>query len=203
MEHGTRGLTLIEVVITVAVLGIVSVAGLMFINSAYEAQRVIFQEAQAASEARRGLKAMIAEIREARPGDDGSYILQIANDQELTFFSDADRDGQTERIRYYMSGVNLMRGVIQPQATGLMYPVSQEQSTIIAQFVRNGEAALFIYYNGDWPADTVNNPLPAPARLSDTKLIHLHLVVDVEPFRAPVNYDLQGDVQIRNLKTNL
>lgn len=203
MEHGTRGLTLIEVVITVAVLGLVSVTGLMFINSAYEAQRVIFQEAQAASEARRGLKAMIAEMREARPGDDGSYILQTANDQELAFFSDADRDGQTERIRYYLNGLNLMRGVIPPQATAPTYPQSQEQSAVIAQFVRNGASALFIYYNGDWPADATNNPLPAPARLSDTKLIHLHLVVDIEPFRAPVNYDLQGDVQIRNLKTNL
>lgn len=194
---------MIELVITVALFAIISAAGLLFIRGAYEAQRFSLEDARAINEARRGLKVMLAELREARHGDDGSYILAKVDDQEIIFFSDIDKDGGIERVRYYLSGSNLMRGIIEPQAANPVYPPALEQASAISQFVHNGATPIFTYYNGDWPGDTLNNPLPTPARLTDTKLIRLQLKINQDPTRAPVDYVLTGSVQIRNLKTNL
>lgn len=198
-----QGFTLVETIITVAVFALVSVGMALFIRNAYTTQSYTIQQARAINEARRGLKVMLEEIRGAQNGDDGSYALAKADDQEIIFYSSVDGDNDVERVHYYLDGSNLMRGVIEPQATGQMYPASLETTTIISQFMSNGTTPIFTYYNGDWPGDTINNPLPAPARFTDTKLIRGHLQINVDPTHAPVSFTLEGAAQLRNLKTNL
>jgi hypothetical protein len=56
---------------------------------------------------------------------------------------------------------------------------------------------IFRYFDGN------NQELPAPSRLKDTKLMKVYLVINVDPNKPPVDFVLESNVQIRNLKTNL
>lgn len=96
------GFTLIEtlVAITVFILLLGGVSAL--ISSSYRNYHYILEQSLAVGEARRGIKTMVKEIREARIGDNGSYPISVAGDKEFVFFSDIDKDGATEKVRYFL-----------------------------------------------------------------------------------------------------
>jgi prepilin-type N-terminal cleavage/methylation domain-containing protein len=324
-----KGFTLIETIIVIAVFVFALGAVVGFIIMGYRGQAYSMEQSQAVEEARRGVETMIKEIREARMGDDGSYILEKAEDYEIIFYSDIDNDGETERVRYFIyesnsltdecvtfanggscnvdfpnfssaaiesaqvevcvegdlnggneyvevfadgiyldtlchggceqcpgiwegcatldvtsqaadgsisfiadgssavgsggggfcdwqeenhslkarfvfswtetslgQNVVLQKGVINPTDHPISYPPEQEIITTLSRHITN-QLPLFRYFDGD------NQELAAPARLEDTKLMRVYLVINVNPEKAPQDFELESNVQIRNLKTNL
>lgn len=189
---------------TISVFTFALAALSILILASYRAYNYNFQQVAAINEARRGVETMVKEIREARYGDDGSYPIKEAGDFYFIFFSDIDSDNAIERVRYFLDGSDFKKGVIEPTGNPPQYVLDNETVSILSSSVRNGTSTkFFTYYNGDWPADKVNNPLSTLTRLTDTKLMHVYLIVNVDPSRPPDNFVLESDVQIRNLKTNL
>jgi len=327
-----NGFTLIEVLVTMSVFVIAMGAITSFVITSYRTQSYILQQSLAINEARKGVEVMVKELREAKMGDDGSYIIEKAEDYEIIFYSDIDKDGETEKIRYfiyqsdslisdqddcvsYVQGgscnidfleftdnpiesaqveicaegdldngneyvdiyadgsylnkickngcgqcanqwqgcttfdvtneatngsisfmadgssavgswgggfcdweqnnhsmkarfnfswteidtseiIILRKGVTQPTGYPIKYPEENEDVTILSQYIRN-QLPVFKYFDGD------GNELEAPARLEDTKLMKVHLIININPERAPGDFELESNVQIRNLKTNL
>jgi hypothetical protein len=162
-----------------------------------------FEENQSINMAQTGLTTMIREIREARIGDNGAYAIEQTNDNSFVFFSDVTNDGRSDRVRYFVSGTNLQKGVTEPTVVPVQYPAANEKiSTIISNF-DNGGKPLFTYYNGDWPADTSNNPLPQSQRLLQTRYISVYVRVNISTNFAAQPFELTSGVQIRSLKSNL
>lgn len=174
-----------------------------FVIYVYRAYGYNFEQVAAINEARKGIETMVKEIREARYADDGSYPLEEAGNFQFIFYSDIDKDSNIERVRYFLDGTNFKKGVVEPSGDPLQYVLSSEVVDVLSAYVRNGTTPVFTYYNGDWPIDTVNNPLPTLTRLTETKLMHVYLKINVDPNRPPENFELESDIQIRNLKTNL
>lgn len=327
-----HGFTLIEMLVALAVLTVALGATTVFITTIYRSQGYILQQGIAINEARQGIETMVKELREARMGDDGSYLIEKAEDYEIIFYSDIDKDGDIEKIRYFVyqssslvsdqddcvsysqggscsvnfdnftsqpietaqvevcaegdlnssneyvdisangsylgkicqsgcdqcagqwqgcasfdvtdlaadgsisfiadgsskvgsdgggfcdwgqdnhslkarfdfswtetdmsQNVILRKGVINPTIYPVTYPSENEEVTILSQYIRN-QLPVFRYFDGN------GNELPAPARLEDTKLIRVHLIVNINPQRAPQDFELESSVQIRNLKTDL
>jgi prepilin-type N-terminal cleavage/methylation domain-containing protein len=191
-----KGFTLIEMLITIFIflLAIGAIFGIA--SHLYKTNDYIFQQSQAIGEARRGIETMVKEIREAREGDDGSYIIEEAQDFEFIFYSDIDNDQETERVRYFLDGSDFKKGVIEPEGWPIKYPSQKEKIIVLSAYVRN-QPPIFHYYDGD------GNELSPPSRLKDTKLMKLNLVINVDPNRPPQDFTLESQVQIRNLKTNL
>ncbi len=100
-----KGFTLIETLVAIVVftISLGAVSGL--IVTSYRHYENVWQQALATNEARTGVEVMIKQIREARPGDDGSYPIVLAGDKEFSFFSDIDEDGETEKVRYFLGSV--------------------------------------------------------------------------------------------------
>jgi prepilin-type N-terminal cleavage/methylation domain-containing protein len=101
-----KGFTLVETLITILIFALVMGAVSGLVVMAYRAQSYTWEQSIATDEARRGIETMIKEIREARPGDDGSFSIERADDKEFVFYSDIDKDGATERVRYFLGTVN-------------------------------------------------------------------------------------------------
>jgi len=191
-----KGFTLVEMMIAIFIF----VLGMGAITSVtanlYGTYSYLFQQSIAIGEARRGMEAMIKEIRSAENGQDGAYVIATANDYIFTFYSDINGDGLTERVRYFIDGINLKKGVIRPTAYPYQYLSQDEKISIITSYIRN-QPPIFHYYNGQ------GTELPAPARLKDTKMMMIYIVVNVDPLRPPSDFKLESYVQLRNLKTNL
>jgi prepilin-type N-terminal cleavage/methylation domain-containing protein len=198
-----KGFSLIEVIVTVSIFAMALVLLTVMIINIYRVYGFNFKQNTAINEARKGIEVMVKEIRGARYGEDGSYPVKEAGNSQFIFYSDINRDSRIERVRYFLEGTNLKKGVIVPTGDPPQYVLSNEKITILSAYVRNATTPVFIYYNGDWPTDTIHNPLPTLTRLTETKLMHVYLQVNVDPNRPPNNFQLESDVQIRNLKTNL
>jgi len=97
-----RGLTLIETLVALVIFMISMGAVVGFTVNIYRSYSYTFAQARAVNEARKGIQTMVKELREANMGDDGSYILEKADDYEIIFYSDVDKDDKTERVRYFI-----------------------------------------------------------------------------------------------------
>lgn len=198
-----KGFSLIEALSTIAIFTLILGGLLGVITGAYRAYYYTFQQAQAISEGKQGIETMMKEIREAKSGDDGSYVIEKADDFEFVFYGNIDNDEATERIRYFIDGTDFKKGVINPNSSPPLYitdpddPDYSEQIIILSKYVRN-VPPIFHYFDGE-----MQELLPVPARLKDTKLLRLYLVINVDPNQPPQDFMLESDVQLRNLKANL
>jgi len=193
----SSGFTLIETIIMIVVFVIIIVALFSGIVRGLNAYRYSYEQAYAVDEARRGIEVMIKEIKNARPGDDGSYPLKKVNDFEFIFFADIDSDNQVEQVRYYLEGTDFKKGVINPSGSPIGYLSQNEEITVLSKYVRN-PPPVFRYFNGNG-----DELIESAVRLSDTKMMRVTLVINIDPNRPPVEFRLESDIQLRNLKTNL
>ena len=197
-----RAFTLLESLVAIAIFALAIGGLMMFILGSYESYYFSFHQVEAVSEAKRGIETMVKEAREAKQGDDGSYVIEKAEDYEFIFFSDIDKDGETERVRYFVEGSDFKKGVINPTGGSPEYitdpsdPNYEEKIVIISKYVCN-EPPIFHYFDKDF------QEIPAPARLKDTKLMTVYLVINVDPSQPPQDFVLESSVQLRNLKEEI
>ncbi|MDP3004262.1 MAG: hypothetical protein Q8N43_02030, partial [Candidatus Azambacteria bacterium] len=139
-------------------------------------------------------------------------VLNQAGDNSITFLADAtskvDPSCNWEEPNHAMKAQfelnwteeivgaehELRKGVIEPTSSPVKYLSDQEKVTVLSSYVRNAPP-IFEYFDKDG-----NKILDYPARLIDTKLIKVFLVVDVEEERQPPPYELESSVRLRNLK---
>lgn len=202
-KRDSSGFTLIELLVVIVLMSILAGAllSLQFILS--QNQVTVWRSYISVNEANSNVASLVREVRTARFGDNGAYPLGTAEDNELVFYSDIDFDGATERVRYFLVGTDISKGVTDPTSFPVSYPPGDEKIKVISENVRNLANPVFYYYNGDWPEDSVNNPLSTPASPSDIKLIRVNLRLNPNADEADKDYVLESYTQIRMLKENL
>ncbi|KKR30636.1 hypothetical protein A2715_00415 [Candidatus Woesebacteria bacterium RIFCSPHIGHO2_01_FULL_39_32] len=196
------GFTLIEVLITSSILVVLGGLVLTLIYITTRTRLSTFQNLMNVDQTNSQVSIMVRELRNIQTGDNAAYPLEKALDQEIIFYSDMDYDGETEKVRYTLSANQFVKGVIEPVGFPATYPSANEKVKILTEDVRNGIDPIFYYYNGDWPADTLNNPLAQPVRLSDTKLMKVYLKLNTEDDPSS-DFILESYTQLRILKENL
>lgn len=198
-----RGFTLVEILVTLFI--ILSIVGLISYLALYFSRNYSFsfEEQKSIAEAQQGVYTMIREIREARSGDDGSWALSETEDNNLVFYADVTNDGKPDKVRYFLDGEELRKGIIEPTQVPVTYPDANEVIRTIAYNVDNETHPLFTYYNGNWPGDSTTNPLSSFNRLLDTRYISVYLRININPETGAEPFELQSGVQIRSLKDNL
>jgi prepilin-type N-terminal cleavage/methylation domain-containing protein len=194
-----KGLTLIELLITISISGVIGLGlvSLQYILS--QNQIAITKSYKSVDSANFTVSNLIKEIRMARQSDNGAYLLSLAGNQEIIFYSDIDFDEKTEWVRYYLNGTDLIKEIIKPSGYPAIYDSLKKTSSVVTEGVRNGTTSIFYYYNQNWPYDTINNPLAADDRLSETKTIKIYLRANVEN-RPERDYVIESFSQIRSVK---
>lgn len=203
MKINNAGFTLVEATLTsmlIVALG-VGVAGLQYVLG--QSQLSAFNSYSQVDDSNFIVSGFVRDLRTARSGGNGAYALELADDNQIIFYSDVDFDGEVEKVRYFLeNSTTLSKGVIEPVGYPVTYPPANEFTKTISTDIKNQGTPLFTYYNGDWPTDTINNPLPTPANLLDTKLVRVSVVVNPTN-NTRTDYQVSSFVQIRTLKTNL
>ena len=189
-KKNLRAITLIESMVVIIVSTIIMGALIGFILYSYKVYGYSFQQVQAINEAQKGIGTMVREVREAKTGEDGSYLIEKAENFEFIFFSDIDQDLETERVRYYVQGNDLIKETIDSQGFPPQYS-SEPRTIFLSSCIRNS-LPIFRYY------DKEGNELASPARRKDTKMMQVYLEININPLRPPSSFLLNTGVQIRN-----
>jgi len=320
-----KSFTLIETLVTILIFSLIMGAVFASVTRIYKTHTYAWQQSTAIDEASRGIRIMVREIREAMSGDNGSYPIEKTGDKEFIFYSDIDKDGDIERVRYFLATVGsgtqtqecvtfadggscnvifsdflqgaitsaqvkvsiegdfgwnqeyaeiyadgeylgrvcqtgcldcagvwegdvifdiigqaadniiqftadatsqvdnscdwqepnhamkvrfeffwqeevienahqFKKGVINPIFSPIRYPLDQEEVSILSSYICNAPP-IFEYFDAEG-----NQIMDYPARLADTKLMKVFLVINVDPNRPPQNFELESYVQLRNLK---
>jgi prepilin-type N-terminal cleavage/methylation domain-containing protein len=322
-----NGFTLIETLVAIFVFALIMTLISGFIIFSYRTYGYINEQARAVDEARRGIETMIRDARGAKPGENGAYPIERADDKQFIFYSDIDNDGKTERVRYFLgtvsagnstqectissqggtcsvnfggfligelksaqirisatgdfdnsseyyavsadgislsnnicstncdhcsedwqgatvydvtsqasdgsivfladannsvhkqcpepsriyamkvkfelswseevigAGNELKKGIIEPMGDPAEYPLEQESINMVTSYIRN-DPPIFKYYD-----ENGEEILQLPTRLGNTKIMKVHLIINIDPNRSPNEFELESYVQLRNLKT--
>ena len=196
-----KGMSLVEMLVAISIFSM-AIAGftLLFARS-WKINSYTIEMGQSSFAASQGVNTLVSYLRKARQGDNGAYAIQSADDNELVVFSDYNKNGSTERLRFYLEDSQLKMGIANP--TGGIpktYPINDEEVRILAERIVNLEnEPIFYYYNKDYPGDIINNPVATPADVSEIKLVKIFLKINIDPNKAPDNIEMQSFVELRNL----
>ncbi len=143
------------------------------------------------------LLTLVAEVRSMGPGANGAYSIETATANTFTFYSDTEGDGSFERIRYFVDGTILKKGVIEP--TTLVpptYPAGSEAISEVVHYLTS--PSIFQYYDEGYPPEI--GPLPSPVNISDIRMVTITGTTDKDTTKSPVATTTSVTVTIRNLR---
>ena len=101
-QKTTSGFSLLEALFTMGIFVLVTVSVSSFIMQSYKTTLFADEQAEAIEQARRGMTSMVKEIREASPAENGAFPLELADAQNIIFYSDIDSDEEIARVHYYL-----------------------------------------------------------------------------------------------------
>lgn len=189
-----RAFTLVETIVVVGLTAFVMVVLGQLIRYFYVTNTYVLEQTKAVDSARRSIENAMSNLREASYGADGSYPVASAATSSITFYADIAGDSAVEKVRYYLAGTTLYRGVTEPANNPPSYVGQPEATTLVVDNIRNGATTpLFRYFDAD------GNELSDPINVSEIASVQTTVLTDVNPERAPNVYTLSGSATLRNI----
>jgi type II secretory pathway pseudopilin PulG len=198
-QKNKKGSTLLEILFGISIFILIVVALTLFSRNFWVYTSFISAGLDDADAGRQVIKTMVAEIRKASTANTGAYVINLATASAFTFYSDIDNDTLKEKVRYFLSGNLLQKGVTKPTGSPLTYDVLNEKITTLVSNVTN--SSIFDYYDTNYDGSTA--PLSSPVAISSIRLIKITITKEKDPNRSPVPVTFSTQVSIRNLKDNL
>jgi len=188
-------MTLIETVVWVSITSMLLLAIVQSVQYFYRTNTYAVEQGAAITSGQRGIEGMTKVIREAAYSSNGAWPVISMATSSFAFYADVDSDPFIERIRFYVQGNSLMRGIIDPSGDPPVY-TNPEQISTISDYIRNNEQSvlLFKYYdkNGVLMTDM--------SRIAEVRFIELTVVVNIDPNRLPNQFTLRSTAALRNIK---
>lgn len=168
-RKSNQGFTLIEVMVSFAVLATVASVVALFSQDIFKFGRFFSESLKTQQEIQQTFQSLVVEIRSMGPSSVGSYSIAEAATSTLVFYSDIDRDGLFERVKYFLDGGTLKKGVVKPTGNPLVYNLTGESVSEAIHGVVAASSGIFSYYDAGY---TGSEPaMGFPVNISDIRLI--------------------------------
>lgn len=201
MRKKQNGFSLIEILIVVAIAASVVVIVGNLSGSVNLLNGFISQQLQSKSDIAQTLQIMTTEIRSAEASQNGAYAIDSATTSTFAFYSDINKDGTAEHVRYFLASSTIYKGVIAPTGTPATYPTSSETITdVIDDVIIPTSTSLFAYYDAAYTG--TESALPSPINISDVQMVAVSLTATVGSGQAPGPEYFSALIDIRNLRSN-
>lgn len=197
-------MTLAEVLVAVGIFVVIMVAVATFQSNVFSYNRTASGSFVTVQDAQTILKTMVRELRGASQGGDGSYAIQGASANMVTFFSDINNDNKKEKVRYTFSATDrvIYKAVTPPTGAPAVYLNSNTSTTTIIVNVRNNVSTpMFEYFDSNYNGNGV--AMTSPIVTTSVRLIKINVTLDVDPNELPEPRTYSAQVTLRNLKDNL
>lgn len=199
IKNSANGFTVIETLVVIGVFTLIMVAISSSILYFYKSNTVTLEQAYAINSARKGIEFMTRDIREMIYSDEGAYPIISIDANSFYFYSDIDRDDSVERVRYFLDGTDLKKGLTEASGDPPEYLDANESISVISDSVRNIEQGISVFKYFDPQAAEITDY----SNINDVAFVKINLVVNVNPGRMPDEFTLRSSATLRNLKTNL
>lgn len=148
MKRSESGFTVIELIFTAAIVAIVIAAIyqlLYFVQNSWARDEVEAQQLQAADVA---ISSMSRALRGIVVPSPSLSAIEVADKNEMAFYSDVDSDEKPEKVRYLVSGGNLIMGLMEPTSgPPWVYGGSESQIIVARDLVNDASHPLFRYFD--------------------------------------------------------
>jgi type II secretory pathway pseudopilin PulG len=205
IKDNKNGFTLIETILFIVIFTLALGAISSFAIYAYRAKDFSWAKAVAIDNAQKGIEKISKEIREAIQSDSGTYLLESADNFEIIFYSDIDKDDYVERVRYFLQDETLKKGVIKPAGDPINYSGTEDIKNV-SHYVKNATSTpLFYFYNKNYSGKPSDLPLTTPIAnksIDEVTLVGIQIEIDVNPQRSPEILTIRSKTQLRNTKQN-
>ncbi len=195
-----RGMTLVEMLVTIALLTIMMTTIFSAVYYFYRYNAYALAQTAEVDNARRSMSRLTRDIREMTYAEDGSFPIVVKEDHLLGFYSDIDYDNSVEYVEYELATTTFYKRTYNATGVPPTYNLANpDEVIIISQFVQNNLQATstFSYF------DTLGNRLDSTDLLTDVRYVSVQIIVNVNPIQAPGEFLLRTSIAPRNLKDNL
>lgn len=197
-----RGVTLLELVVAIGIFALLSLGVAWILIMSVRSNAIIWDHLEAQRDGRRAVQQVVNDVRRAEASSVGGYMIASAGDNELIIYSNVDRAGYRERVRYFLDGTTVKKGIIVPSGNPLVYDVSAETVVDIAAHVTNASAGIPVFTYYDTAYTGTETAIAQPVAAGDVRVIRMKLVIDKDPAKTPSAIEVESVAQLRNLKLN-
>jgi prepilin-type N-terminal cleavage/methylation domain-containing protein len=195
------GFSLFEIIIVVAIFATMISAVAKLKNTTELMQEIVGQKMTSGQDIEQVLQIMSSEIRAAGPSALGAYPIESASTSSFVFFSDVDRDGVFERIRYFLETSTIRQGIIKPTGTPAGYPPGEEIFSLVTDnVIISSTTPLFAYFDSAYTG-TQTSSLPLPIEVTKIRTVKINIYRDTKPGTAPAPSLFTAEVTLRNLRS--
>jgi type II secretory pathway pseudopilin PulG len=198
-ELNSKGMTLIEIVLSLAIFMLLLSAGLELMVGLFPKKDIVAEQLSSQSEARKMVEEFVNEARGASYSSIGAYPLAEASSTEIIFYANPQANSLRYRIRYFLQGRNLMKGMVEPTGNPLDYNLNNE---VVIEALHGivPTTTIFTYYDASFTGS--EDPLPQPVEVGKVKVIGIKVTIDKNPLISPTSFTTESKAFIRNLKDN-
>lgn len=197
----SKAFTVVETLVSIGIVVALALVISAFERDIFALNSSLQNNLTAQLDARKVLRTAIAELRSASPSSLGAYPLAQAATSSIIFYSNIDSDAPKERLRYFLQGTTLVRGVIQPTGVPIVYNSSSEAFDTVIRNVIATTTPIFEYFDKNFYGTTT--PLIQPVDPLAVRLVRITVVIDRDPNRSPTLITVSTQGTLRNLKDNL
>jgi len=196
-----EGVTLLEVLLVVMIsASLIFVVG-SFRNNLDTLQNFVGQKLQSRQDIDQTIQIIETEIRSSGPSSLGAYAIESAGTSSFAFFSDIDKDGLFERVRYFLSTSTVQRGIIKPAGNPLVYATSSEViTTAVASVIPSTSTPLFAYYDASYTG--TQSAMAYPLDVTAIRVVKFSVYADIKASSSPKAEFFTTTVTVRNLRSN-
>lgn len=199
LKHNNQGVTLVEVLVSIGIFAFLVVGISSLFLTSWKYNKIVWEQLKTQNEGRKVTRDITNELRVASLSSIGAYPIESASSTEIIFYSNIDSDSLKERVRYFLSGRTLKKGVIKPTGSPMVYSSNNETITEIAHDLVTS-TILLSYYDSDFSG--AQTKLSSPVDVTQIRVVGISLTLEEDPNASPVPFYIESKVMLRNLKDN-
>lgn len=198
--HDESGYTLTEMMVVLALLGVVLAAAFMMLQSITGMVDRVEARTIASEDGRMIMDRVTREIRQAYEIEDNQGAFVDAQPRNCTFYTDLNRDGIPEMVTYRVQGKRLYRS--EATATSSLPPYQfgapQPEELLIASLDGGFTGQVFTYYDSQDPPNEVSSGHPEAVSAVSVRLVNAATVN-----RKTAVVDLSTWVKVRSVHNTI
>lgn len=199
IRNRRSGFTLLEVIVAIAVSASIVVIAARFNTIIQSLSGLINYQLQAQQDVELAFQGAITDIRSTGPSASGAYAIESAASSSFIFFSDVNRNGVMDRVRYFLSTSTLNRGIVAPTGSPLTYTTSTEVITPVIYNVIISKSG-FQYFNSSYTGS--QSAMTSTIDVSPIRSVRFTVTADVATSSAPYPTMVSEFITMRNLRSN-